>query len=1216
MKKLYTLLLVFMCAAGFAQQQILLFTETFENGNTSLNFTGGGVGSNTGTNSWIINNQYNGAPVYPVTPPQDSIVSGTISGAPNSTYLHIHDANAASVANCNWNTNDSSDRFAYIGRPFCTLGLTDVIFTFFWISEGAPADAYGEVYYRINGGAWIKTGQAEYAGQSKWKYEVIQDPAFNNAQNLQLGFRWVNKATGGPNTVAFGIDDIIAVGTYDDVNNPVTINVTGVSSDTICQGDAFVVSYQLSAPLCDGQYYIELSSKNGVFGPNANTNRFITIPGGVLNGAFQMDAPDSLGNCFKIRMRRTTEPAIAGAASACFTVIDCPEFIITNNAPVMTDGDTACVLSVIDIKFNSFGFYNIGNRYFAELSDTNGSFATPFLLGNNFTNQAFPSSPPGNISGLIPQGVPPGCGYYIRVRSSSPSVTGTLIGPFCLTRCDELTNFHTDIKLCIPDSIPFPSCTTLNIDRNYWDTLATYDTCNNWTIELRSMMTFALVNSGGIGVYHDSLGGNFQLCLPATAAQLPVPAGTYYMRLVSNCSSQPWNQTGSVIRITIGTPSQNKPTILGLQPDTVFCNGAGIFGLQVVPYNQESKYWWSSQIFNNGEEFLRDPPPNFFYGNIAGATPGEYKFYVREQNYGCYGPFSDPYVYTIITVPNLDTVSGPPVVCLGDTVSYFVSFQKETYYNWDAPAGVRILDEANNQITVIFDSLGTFTLSIFSLNDCGGDSGFVSVKVTTLFNVNAGDDKNVCVGDTISLKASTDDLDKVLSTIEAATDGKPGAMFNIIAHSDVIIDSFAVKFLSAQPVNLQIYSKSGSYRGFEQSQFSWNQVGGYNGLTPEPVGRLTIIPNFLNQPLAAGDTIAYYVTTSNNIKEAISTGTPPNGSVYKTDGVIDFVNGSANDYPFSTFIGPRVLNMRIYYSTRAGLSYSWSTGDTTDAIRYPAFTDSTFMVQVSDTSGCKNRDSVLVVVKPKPIVDAGTDTIICAGNIYALQGQTNATTVEWTPADGLSATDILNPVWVYNQPVVYYLNATSEFGCKSSDSVKIDVIAITVNAGADTTLCDGETYQLQATSSASDVVWSPVTGLSAANILTPQFNNPVGFEYVLTATDLLSGCSLSDTVKIDIGPCSSYLKVPGAFTPNGQGENNYFTVFGKNIDQYEIRIFNRWGEVVYSSRDVIELNDLNRGWDGTLDGKLQQTGTFAYYINARDRGGKVIEKKGNLTLIR
>src|ERR1051325_2790801 len=179
-------------AASAQQQLILLFTEDFEHAsNTFVTDTGG-----TGNNQWIINNKFDGGGIYPNTTNQDSIASGsilgTITNAPFSTYLHIHDVNAApAVANANFDATSSSDRFIYTPQGYCTLGLTDVTLTFFYLCEGLPG-AWGEVYYSANGGPWTQTGAAKYNNQSKWEYVILKDTAFNNVADLRIGFRWVN----------------------------------------------------------------------------------------------------------------------------------------------------------------------------------------------------------------------------------------------------------------------------------------------------------------------------------------------------------------------------------------------------------------------------------------------------------------------------------------------------------------------------------------------------------------------------------------------------------------------------------------------------------------------------------------------------------------------------------------------------------------------------------------------------------------------------------------------------------------------------------------------------------------------------------------------------------------------------------------------------------------------------------------------------------------
>ena len=97
---------------------------------------------------------------------------------------------------------------------------------------------------------------------------------------------------------------------------------------------------------------------------------------------------------------------------------------------------------------------------------------------------------------------------------------------------------------------------------------------------------------------------------------------------------------------------------------------------------------------------------------------------------------------------------------------------------------------------------------------------------------------------------------------------------------------------------------------------------------------------------------------------------------------------------------------------------------------------------------------------------------------------------------------------------------------------------------------------------------------------------------------------------------STQLDIPTAFTPNGDGSNDHFSVFGVDIVAFEISIYNRWGQVVYHSSNINELNDLFQGWDGNYKGQPQQNGTYVYRIGARNLAGSEILMNGNVILIR
>ncbi len=257
MKKLLPLIIAAVVFASNAHaQNIQLYAENFNNNDALFTLNSGGPGSSSGLNQWIINNEYDGQPAYPNTINEDSTVSGTITSSPFSEYLHIHDfaeAQTSGIANANYNPASASDRFTYMADGFCTLGLSDVILSFFYICEGSPT-AYGELYYSIDGGAWTQYGQSMYNDQRRWKYVTFTDPAWANVANLRFGFRWQNDNGSSVAPASFGIDDIIAVATYDDVNNPVTMTMTQVFPNPICQENDLVMFFDFSTPLCYGSY--------------------------------------------------------------------------------------------------------------------------------------------------------------------------------------------------------------------------------------------------------------------------------------------------------------------------------------------------------------------------------------------------------------------------------------------------------------------------------------------------------------------------------------------------------------------------------------------------------------------------------------------------------------------------------------------------------------------------------------------------------------------------------------------------------------------------------------------------------------------------------------------------------------------------------------------------------------------------------------------------
>lgn len=125
---------------------------------------------------------------------------------------------------------------------------------------------------------------------------------------------------------------------------------------------------------------------------------------------------------------------------------------------------------------------------------------------------------------------------------------------------------------------------------------------------------------------------------------------------------------------------------------------------------------------------------------------------------------------------------------------------------------------------------------------------------------------------------------------------------------------------------------------------------------------------------------------------------------------------------------------------------------------------------------------------------------------------------------------------------------------------------------------------------------------------------PVGQQgnkkYRVTAYKISGGTftSLSNVAEAIPKPT---MYIPSAFTPNGDGINDFFGVKAEGLKEFKMEIYNRWGEIVFMSDDITEL------WDGTYEGKaITSTDVYVYQVKAIGKNNDPLpEEKGTVTLI-
>jgi gliding motility-associated-like protein len=302
-----------------------------------------------------------------------------------------------------------------------------------------------------------------------------------------------------------------------------------------------------------------------------------------------------------------------------------------------------------------------------------------------------------------------------------------------------------------------------------------------------------------------------------------------------------------------------------------------------------------------------------------------------------------------------------------------------------------------------------------------------------------------------------------------------------------------------------------------------------------------------------------------------------------------------------------------------GLKFLWTPASTLSdptALSPIAVPQSTTTFQLLAKIGhCSASDQMTVRLVPYPGSDAGLDTTICYHTKAQLHGNIIGSSFSWSPANTLNNSTILDPIASPPFTTNYVLTVYDTLGCPKPgrDTVIVNMLPkINAFAGNDTAVVVGQPLQLQG-SGGVGYLWTPPIGLNRSDISNPIGNYDGSLDsvhYKLYVSNE-SGCLDSATVNVKIFRTDPRVFVPTAFTPNGDGDNDIFRPIAVGIARIEyFRVFNRWGELVFSTT----VN--GRGWDGKIGGKLQGTATFVWVVRGLDYAGKIFFAKGTVTLIR
>jgi gliding motility-associated-like protein len=305
-----------------------------------------------------------------------------------------------------------------------------------------------------------------------------------------------------------------------------------------------------------------------------------------------------------------------------------------------------------------------------------------------------------------------------------------------------------------------------------------------------------------------------------------------------------------------------------------------------------------------------------------------------------------------------------------------------------------------------------------------------------------------------------------------------------------------------------------------------------------------------------------------------------------------------------------------------GYSYHWSpqAGVNTPTSQNPLIrpdSSGTYTLTASYPGCTDTMQSIRIDVdKPMSASFRTEPDSICTGRTISFLPQTDSTvtTLHWQWGDETSMTGPNERIFrhAYDEAGAMEVQLTAAFrACPDTsftDTVYVYALP-RVYLGPDTGLClNGSPLILQNQEPGSNVArhyrWNTGDTTSSLKIVHPG-------TYSLRVSDEPLGCSSTETITITK---DCYIDIPNAFSPNGDGENDYFfprQLLSQSLSRFRMQVFNRWGQVVFETTRTD-----GRGWDGAFNGKPQPQGVYLYLLDADFVNGRKENYKGNVTLIR
>ncbi|MFZ9847801.1 MAG: gliding motility-associated C-terminal domain-containing protein [Flavobacteriales bacterium] len=519
------------------------------------------------------------------------------------------------------------------------------------------------------------------------------------------------------------------------------------------------------------------------------------------------------------------------------------------------------------------------------------------------------------------------------------------------------------------------------------------------------------------------------------------------------------------------------------------------------------------------------------------------------------------------------------VACVNEPIVFNNSSHGGTRYEWDLGDGTLSNDF---QPTHAYSDTGYFTIRLVAIDPSGcppSDTTFMLLHVFPQVNMSVFPNDSICPGKSVTLTASgaTSYTWKPAATLNKAIGAQVTA--TPLKQTTYVVNGNSFCNKDSAEITITLYSLAHQISPEDSvcpgtphplsasvgSNFSWTPSNLFTnpniGNTNVTIfGNSTVHVNFKSfDGCDIQDSVLLKVILPPNVKTASDTLICFNESV--------------------------TLNPHI----NGNYTFKWipNTNLDDDSKKHPIASPKNTTLYKSIVSNMCGVDTAFYNVRVSKVQGSiSKDTTICRNDSIMLLAKGGVNYL-WSPANTLTSSVIHNPKAFPQGNTQYKVIITNNDGCNDSLYTTVSLATKPFTGIKDEYLVEyGDDQQINATFE-EHVFWSPSTYLSCTDCASPLIRIPeddITYQYVLFDE---KGCYFKDSIKVFV---IRKVYVPNAISTNGDGLNDVFYFRSISVEEFELMIFNRWGELLFTS------NDINKGWDGTFKGQPVQIDTYVWKV--------------------